>query len=66
MDKLSKLFERSSLGSQILRYATIFDPASLVQLLKERLHERLQESRSCYCRTFSERSFAFSSVETKR
>ena len=42
MEKLSKLFEGNSLGSQILRYATIFDPASLVQLSKERLQERLQ------------------------
>lgn len=45
---LSKLFERSSLGLQILRFASIFDPASLLELLKEKLQERWKIPCNCF------------------
>ena len=37
---LTKLFERSPLGSLMLKSAAIFDPAKLRELTKEKIHDR--------------------------
>ena len=45
---LTKLFERSPLGSLILKSAVIFDPAKLRELLKEKIHDRWKMLLKCF------------------
>ena len=45
---LTKLFERSPLGSLILKSAVIFDPAKLLELLKEKIHDRWKMLLKCF------------------
>ena len=45
---LTKLFERSPLGSLMLKSAAIFDPAKLRELTKEKIHDRWKMLLKCF------------------